>query len=572
MIQGLFKIHPWTTTRFARVHEAHQKLSQVVFLSSASLGDRLSVTGDKASPRDTPSQCIVRSLSSSIDRPRGIPRQMTVLQRGAPTGAFLSSQKERTVGDAPITSRANVVTNASKKKVAVIGAGAAGLISAKELRELGHDVVVFEQTGSIGGVWAYTEAVEDDLLGASGSRKKVHGSMYKNLRTNLPREVMGVSDFPFDDKFPGSIDSRQYCSHEEVYRYLDAYARHFDIMKHVRCSSRVTSLERLGSRWKLHVVDETTEGAEEVCCADAVVVCNGHYSEPRIPEYEGQDLFQGLQMHSHNYRTPGPFVGKRVVVVGAAFSGSDISQELLEHGAHAVYLSGRNWEDLAVGKQLENSREVIRVPDIKCLEKSSVAFIDGTWVENVDVVMYATGYKYHFPFAQNVDGVPIVDDNRLCALYKHVFPPLLAPYLSFVGIPWKVVPFPQFQLQARWIGSCLNGSCKLPSSEEMLQEIEQWYQELDQQGINKRYTHRMDPDSQGEYNNWMALQAGTGDVGWPEWRHVLYIVSGMNRRNNGIRFREYSLSDIGAEEALAEFHNDAERIRKSWTIHASKTI
>lgn len=50
--------------------------------------------------------------------------------------------------------------------------------------------------------------------------------------------------------------------------------------------------------------------AEEVAGFEAVVVCNGHYSEPRVPSFPGQSLFPGRQMHSHNYRTAAPFAGQ----------------------------------------------------------------------------------------------------------------------------------------------------------------------------------------------------------------------------------------------------------------------
>jgi len=46
-------------------------------------------------------------------------------------------------------------------------------------------------------------------------------------------------------------------------------------------------------------------------------------------------------------------------------------------------------------------------------------------------------YKYHFPFLET-NGIVSVDDNRVGPLYKHVFPPHLAPWLSFVGLPCKV--------------------------------------------------------------------------------------------------------------------------------------
>ena len=59
-------------------------------------------------------------------------------------------------------------------KVAIIGAGASGIISAKLFLDKGFDVTIFEKTDSIAGVWNYTE----------------QGALYKSLRTNLPKEIM----------------------------------------------------------------------------------------------------------------------------------------------------------------------------------------------------------------------------------------------------------------------------------------------------------------------------------------------------------------------------------------------
>ena len=47
-----------------------------------------------------------------------------------------------------------------------------------------------------------------------------------------------------------------------------------------------------------------------------------------------------------------------------------------------------------------------------------------------------TGYHYSFPFLD--DRFIAVEDNRVGPLYQHVFPPVAAPTLSFVGLPWKV--------------------------------------------------------------------------------------------------------------------------------------
>ena len=84
---------------------------------------------------------------------------------------------------------------------AVIGAGAAGLVAARELRSEGHDVTVFEQDSKLGGVWNYSEDVESDLLGLDPNRERIHSSLYSTVRTNLPREIMSFSDLPFVSLF-----------------------------------------------------------------------------------------------------------------------------------------------------------------------------------------------------------------------------------------------------------------------------------------------------------------------------------------------------------------------------------
>ena len=83
-------------------------------------------------------------------------------------------------------------------RVAVIGAGAAGLVTAHELGVEGHGATVFEQADDVGGLWNYTDAVEDDLLGQRPSRR-IHGSLYESMRVNLPRDLMAFDGYTFDD-------------------------------------------------------------------------------------------------------------------------------------------------------------------------------------------------------------------------------------------------------------------------------------------------------------------------------------------------------------------------------------
>jgi len=61
---------------------------------------------------------------------------------------------------------------------------------------------------------------------------------------------------------------------------------------------------------------------------DAVCLSAGHQCIPRTPEYEGQELFKGRQLHAHSYRDWKGYEGKRVVVVGVGNSGGDVACEL----------------------------------------------------------------------------------------------------------------------------------------------------------------------------------------------------------------------------------------------------
>ncbi|KAE8699716.1 Detected protein of unknown function [Hibiscus syriacus] len=103
-------------------------------------------------------------------------------------------------------------------EVAVVGGGFAGLVTARELQREGHRVTVFEKANNVGGTWLYDPRVETDLLGLDPNREIVHSSLYRSLRVNLPRQTMGLLDYPFVAKEGG--DPRYFPGHEEVLRFL----------------------------------------------------------------------------------------------------------------------------------------------------------------------------------------------------------------------------------------------------------------------------------------------------------------------------------------------------------------
>ncbi|KAE8712156.1 Detected protein of unknown function [Hibiscus syriacus] len=99
----------------------------------------------------------------------------------------------------------------------------------RELQREGHRVVVFEKVDKVGGTWLYNTQVETDLLGIYPNQKIVHSNLYRSLRVNLPRQVMGFLDYPFTKK--EGCDPRHFLGHEEVFWFLEDFAWDFGLME-----------------------------------------------------------------------------------------------------------------------------------------------------------------------------------------------------------------------------------------------------------------------------------------------------------------------------------------------------
>ncbi|GAX79852.1 hypothetical protein CEUSTIGMA_g7292.t1 [Chlamydomonas eustigma] len=495
-----------------------------------------------------------------------------------------------------------------KCTVAVIGAGAAGLVAARELKREGHSVTVFEQNSRIGGVWVYDDRTEeDDLLGKDMNRKKVHSSMYRQLRTNLPREIMGFSDFPFTTEVLGnrSVDPRRFCNHAEVLCYLEAFADHFQLQEHIKFNTKVQRVQLVKSHiascidcipsyqtgsWQVSTCSTNQGCTEEVAdqqsvleTYDAVVVCNGHYSQPNIPDIKGIDIFPGFQMHSHNYREPKQFKDQIVLVVGASNSGEDISREVASV-ASQVHVCARSWKrgvaDIGPSTPYGLRTNMYRhtVPS-ELTQEGEVLFPDGTKLPcPVHSIIFCTGYQYTFPFMMDTAGLhessqsipdcssrgPLskgmapsessaqigisVHDQRVQPLWLHMFPPGLSPSLSFLGLPWKVVPFPQQELQAKLVARALSGRVQLPSIQDMWREINAFYDQLEQQKIATRYTH-MQGASQWDYNDRLAILCGPDVIKTAEWRIQMYNATSAIRELDPESYRDIPLTCCDGFEA-----------------------
>uniref|UniRef100_A0A164TVM1 Flavin-containing monooxygenase n=1 Tax=Daucus carota subsp. sativus TaxID=79200 RepID=A0A164TVM1_DAUCS len=163
--------------------------------------------------------------------------------------------------------------------VAVIGAGIGGLCAGRKLQRVGHRVTIFEKQNQLGGTWVYDPRVESDPLSLDPDREIIHRSLYASLRTNFPRHVMGFSDFPFTKIYE---DSRAFPSHEEHLRFLNDFSEQFGLVELTQLNTEVVRVELKEDEW---VVESRMGELTREEGFDAVVVCVGHHTEPRVANF-----------------------------------------------------------------------------------------------------------------------------------------------------------------------------------------------------------------------------------------------------------------------------------------------
>lgn len=190
-------------------------------------------------------------------------------------------------------------------KVCVIGGGgAAGICAIKQCLQNNLDVIGFEQTSNVGGTWVYT-----DKVGKDENNLPIHSSMYRSLKTNLPKELMCFPDFPFPPQ------QKSYLPAADVLDYLNSYTDKFGVREKIKFNHHVVRTRPVNDLWEVLVRNIITDSYESFIF-DAILVCTGHFSVPNVPKMEGHKMFKGRQMHSHDYRTPEAFSGESVLVIG----------------------------------------------------------------------------------------------------------------------------------------------------------------------------------------------------------------------------------------------------------------
>ena len=219
-----------------------------------------------------------------------------------------------------VLSNVLVLSLMTKKTACVIGLGPAGLVAVKELKDAGFDVVGYDALSRIGGRWSLDPSYQSGV--------------WKELYWNGDHRKGGYSDFPWHKEDYNIDDLYGLFPHNtEARAYLEAYAKHFQLKPLCQLNTKVLSTKRDKETGRWSVTTKRGDDSLETRVFDYLVVCPGRQAKGRnqLKDKELKD-YSGKVMHSIEMKSIHDFKGQRVLVVGAAVSGSDISSQLAREG------------------------------------------------------------------------------------------------------------------------------------------------------------------------------------------------------------------------------------------------
>ncbi|MEE8511433.1 MAG: FAD-dependent oxidoreductase [Acidiferrobacterales bacterium] len=422
------------------------------------------------------------------------------------------------------------------ERVAIIGAGVAGLATAKTLLAEGLDCVIYERAERLGGVWA---------------------DGYSNFGVQTQKELYQFPDWPLPEGTPNFTPGPVFQ------QYLEDYADYFEIRSRIRLRAQLVALAPRtdgAPGWTVSVEEDGRTRQEDF---DMIVIATGLYSNiPNMPDFPGQEEFRGEVLHISQVKTRASLEGKRVAVLGYGKSATDAALEaaavakevhLVFREAHwpvprnlggilpfkwgmlsrmtgalltpyprpspvarwlhgigkplvwifwrlvelLLYFQCRLGTKIANGKNLVPSKPV----DIDCFGESTMvprpelyrlirqgritahraeiaAFArDGITLQDgdtlaVDCVVFGTGWKSDYSFLPNEAHEALATDEDGFYLYRHMLHSDL-PNLVFIGRASTFLSVLTYCLQARWLAELIAGRHAVPSRESMLAEIAQ---------------------------------------------------------------------------------------------------
>ncbi|MGW0181322.1 FAD-dependent oxidoreductase, partial [Nocardia sp. NPDC003345] len=422
----------------------------------------------------------------------------------------------------------------SGNRIAIVGAGIAGLVCAKVLTEDGFAVEVFDRAPDIGGVWSETRR-------------------YPGLRAQSSKNTYHFSDHPMPADYPRVLDGAR------MQEYLASYVRAFGLTGKLRLRTEVVAADPVDGGWLLEIRD--IDGVHRTSC-DHLVIANGVFSEPEVPEFAGATEFAragGQLGHSTQFLDVEAVRDRSVVVVGYGVAACDLATEISRVAAGTTVVArrlmwkmprrpaagldaerllltrtgaahfrhpepgrferllhgpGRSFRESnldlveALVAERSGAAELGLVPDGRFERAPEAAFglasdgfadqvragriivrgqtrvaglggdASGPYAElsdgqrvRADIVVCATGFQQRVPFLTPYVQRQLTDDHGNFRLYRQILP-LGVPHLTFAGYNSSLLSAVGAEVGAHWTAALLTGALTLPPDETMTERID----------------------------------------------------------------------------------------------------
>lgn len=408
-----------------------------------------------------------------------------------------------------------IIQHMHPRAVAVIGAGPAGLVTARWLFAHGFEPVLFEAASQLGGQW---------------NAAAPFSATWAGMRTNTSRIMTCFSDLDHPEGTP------VYPRQQDMLAYLEDYAARFGLSERIRLSTCVDELRKTEAGY---VIVSRSGGEERAEHFSRVVVATGRHTAPNsIPEIRGRDSFTGTLgvSHTSRYEGPGAYRDKDVLVAGCSISALEIASDIALCGARSVtacyrrqryilpkLIAGVPTDHVMFTRAAGLAAETLPPEAMAAGLKAKVTAVGGSpdqfgairpddnifvagisqaqhflplvaegrvsirpWIERIDgrqvqfsdgrsgqfdAILLGTGYRLSLPFLSEeiVEHLGLTGTN--IDLYDHTFHPDLEG-LAFVGMYDLVGPvFPVVELQARWVAYAWGGLVALPEPEAVQERL-----------------------------------------------------------------------------------------------------
>ncbi len=197
----------------------------------------------------------------------------------------------------------------------IVGTGFGGLCMGAKLKEAGRDdFVILEKASSVGGTWRENK--------------------YPGAECDIASVLYSYSFYP------NPTWDFKWAKQPQILAYLEQFAKDMDLSSHIHFGQAVekATFDEADNLWTVHTRTGDTYRARYF------IPSIGQLHDPQIPEFEGQENFNGQAFHTAQWPDSVDLAGKSVAIIGNAASAIQVIPELAEIASHlTVYQRSANW-------------------------------------------------------------------------------------------------------------------------------------------------------------------------------------------------------------------------------------